>query len=191
MSGRSAAANCDFFWAKRETLRTATAPSLPRQTSATIPSNPARATQSERTRRETIWKYSLAESLYDRKGWLLTLAYVVNDVSSGTLGMFMPLIVRGLGLSPGMVGVVSGIPYGFVLVSMNYCSWHSDKTGQRTWHLAGSWFVVAAGDFSYMHGGSVRTQTRSRYRQWMTHKLAHWWDQFGTSGWVGCGRCIA
>jgi sulfhydrogenase subunit beta (sulfur reductase) len=45
-------------------------------------------------------------------------------------------------------------------------------------------------DFSYIHGGSVRTDTKSRYRQWMTHKLAHWVDQFGTSGCVGCGRCI-
>jgi ferredoxin len=45
-------------------------------------------------------------------------------------------------------------------------------------------------DFSYIHGGSVRSSARSRYRQWMTHKLAHWVDQFGTSGCVGCGRCI-
>ncbi len=45
-------------------------------------------------------------------------------------------------------------------------------------------------DFSHIHGGSVRKTTASRYRQWMTHKLAHWFDQFGTSGCVGCGRCI-
>jgi ferredoxin len=45
-------------------------------------------------------------------------------------------------------------------------------------------------DFSYLHGGSVRQTPRSRYRQWMTHKLATWIDQFGTSGCVGCGRCI-
>ena len=45
-------------------------------------------------------------------------------------------------------------------------------------------------DFSYIHGGSVRASSRSRYRQWMTHKLATWFDQFGTSGCVGCGRCI-
>ena len=44
--------------------------------------------------------------------------------------------------------------------------------------------------FSYINGGSVRISARSRYRQWMTHKLAHWIDQFGTSGCVGCGRCI-
>ena len=45
-------------------------------------------------------------------------------------------------------------------------------------------------DFSYMNGGAVRNQIRSRYRQWLTHKLATWYDQFGTSGCVGCGRCI-
>jgi sulfhydrogenase subunit beta (sulfur reductase) len=45
-------------------------------------------------------------------------------------------------------------------------------------------------DFSYIHGGSIRASNRSRYRQWMTHKLATWVDQFGTSGCVGCGRCI-
>lgn len=46
-------------------------------------------------------------------------------------------------------------------------------------------------DFSHVAGGSVRDTTRSRYRQWLTHKLATWIDQFGTSGCVGCGRCIA
>jgi ferredoxin len=45
-------------------------------------------------------------------------------------------------------------------------------------------------DYSHIHGGAVRGSARSRYRQWMTHKLATWWDQFDTSGCVGCGRCI-
>jgi len=45
-------------------------------------------------------------------------------------------------------------------------------------------------DFSYIHGGYIRSTVKSRYRQWMTHKLASWIDQFGTSGCVGCGRCI-
>jgi ferredoxin len=46
-------------------------------------------------------------------------------------------------------------------------------------------------DFSYLHGGPVRVSTASRYRQWLTHKLGTWHDQFGESGCVGCGRCIA
>ncbi|WP_226703098.1 4Fe-4S dicluster domain-containing protein [Microbulbifer elongatus] len=53
------------------------------------------------------------------------------------------------------------------------------------------WDSCFTGEFSYISGGAVRADTRSRYRQWMTHKLATWHDQFGTSGCVGCGRCIA
>jgi sulfhydrogenase subunit beta (sulfur reductase) len=45
-------------------------------------------------------------------------------------------------------------------------------------------------EFSYVHGGSVRTSAGARYRQWITHKLATWHDQFAVSGCVGCGRCI-
>jgi ferredoxin len=45
-------------------------------------------------------------------------------------------------------------------------------------------------DFSYIHGGVIRNNIRSRYRQWLMHKLAAWHDQFDTSGCVGCGRCI-
>ncbi|MFE8071849.1 4Fe-4S dicluster domain-containing protein [Marinobacteraceae bacterium S3BR75-40.1] len=52
------------------------------------------------------------------------------------------------------------------------------------------WDSCFTADFSYIHGGSVRHSTRARYRQWMTHKLATWVEQFGTSGCVGCGRCI-
>lgn len=65
---------------------------------------------------------------------------------------------------------------------------HTDLTGaaERT-RMWDSCFTL---DFSYIHGGSVRKETRSRYRQWMTHKLANWIDQFGSSGCVGCGRCI-
>jgi sulfhydrogenase subunit beta (sulfur reductase) len=52
------------------------------------------------------------------------------------------------------------------------------------------WDTCFSVDYSYIHGGSVRPSGRSRYRQWMTHKLGTWHDQFGTSGCVGCGRCI-
>jgi ferredoxin len=65
----------------------------------------------------------------------------------------------------------------------------TDLTGEHAerWRRWDSCFTM---DFSYIHGGSVRATPRSRYRQWMTHKLATWIDQFGTSGCIGCGRCI-
>ena len=59
-------------------------------------------------------------------------------------------------------------------------------TAQRTRR----WDSCFTMDFSLMHPGSIRSSATSRYRQWMTHKLAAWYDQFGTSGCVGCGRCI-
>ena len=52
------------------------------------------------------------------------------------------------------------------------------------------WDSCYSVDYSYIHGGSVRPSSRARYRQWLTHKFGTWIDQFGTSGCVGCGRCI-
>lgn len=65
----------------------------------------------------------------------------------------------------------------------------SDLAGQEASRTR-RWDSCFTMDFSYLHGGSVRSSGASRYRQWMTHKLATWFDQFGTSGCVGCGRCI-
>jgi sulfhydrogenase subunit beta (sulfur reductase) len=45
-------------------------------------------------------------------------------------------------------------------------------------------------EHAHIHGINFRSHTRDRYRQWLTHKLASWIDQFGSSGCTGCGRCI-
>ena len=52
------------------------------------------------------------------------------------------------------------------------------------------WASCFTTEHSHMSSGSVRNSTAARYRQWLTHKLATWIDQFDTSGCVGCGRCI-
>jgi len=66
----------------------------------------------------------------------------------------------------------------------------TDLTGDHIerWQRWDSCFDL---DFSYLHEGPVRSSGRARYRQWLTHKLSTWYDQFGSSGCVGCGRCIA
>jgi Fe-S-cluster-containing hydrogenase component 2 len=73
-----------------------------------------------------------------------------------------------------------------------FCSTTEDATDlsgdhAERWRRWDSCFTL---DFSHLHGGRVRTSTKARYRQWLTHKLAGWHDQFGQSGCVGCGRCI-
>ncbi|MBU6298256.1 MAG: 4Fe-4S dicluster domain-containing protein [Alphaproteobacteria bacterium] len=65
----------------------------------------------------------------------------------------------------------------------------SDLEGLET-SRSRRWDSCFTMDHSYVHGGSVRGSAKARYRQWLTHKLATWVDQFGTSGCVGCGRCI-
>ncbi|MEO7230016.1 MAG: 4Fe-4S dicluster domain-containing protein [Candidatus Limnocylindrales bacterium] len=54
-----------------------------------------------------------------------------------------------------------------------------------------SWDSCFTEGFAQVAGGNFRSRPRDRYRQWLTHKFSTWWDQFGTSGCVGCGRCIA
>jgi len=65
----------------------------------------------------------------------------------------------------------------------------SDLEGStaESWREWSSCFTL---EHSYLHGGSVRSHPSSRYRQWLTHKVGTWWEQFGTSGCVGCGRCV-
>lgn len=52
------------------------------------------------------------------------------------------------------------------------------------------WDSCFTQSFTYIHGGSIRLSPKSRYRQWLSHKLARWQDQFGVPGCSGCGRCI-
>jgi len=74
-----------------------------------------------------------------------------------------------------------------------FCTTTEDVTDLTGAHVERSqrWSSCFELDFSYIHGGSVRASGASRYRQWITHKLSTWHDQFGSSGCVGCGRCIA
>jgi sulfhydrogenase subunit beta (sulfur reductase) len=60
----------------------------------------------------------------------------------------------------------------------------TEATSDRVWD---SCFTL---DFARVAGGNFRPRVQDRYRQWLTHKFAGWWEQFGSSGCVGCGRCI-
>ncbi len=74
-----------------------------------------------------------------------------------------------------------------------FCHAESDEPaldGQSSQHLR-TWDSCFGESHGHLHGFNVRPDIRSRYRQWLTHKLAGWHDQFGRSGCVGCGRCIA
>jgi ferredoxin len=65
----------------------------------------------------------------------------------------------------------------------------AELSGETT-HRVRQWDSCFSYEHAHIHGKNFRPQVRDRYRQWLTHKLASWIDQFGTSGCVGCGRCI-
>ena len=58
-------------------------------------------------------------------------------------------------------------------------------TTERAWD---SCFTLGFGRIA--GDANFRPRVADRYRQWLTHKFSTWWDQFGTTGCVGCGRCI-
>ena len=73
-----------------------------------------------------------------------------------------------------------------------FCTTTIDHTDLTASHASRErvWDSCFAVDYSYIFGGAIRRSTKARYRQWMMHKLTHWYDQFGRAGCVGCGRCI-
>ena len=73
-----------------------------------------------------------------------------------------------------------------------FCSTVEDATDLTGMHAERSrrWDSCFTLDFTKVAGGNIRPSIRARYRQWLTHKLSNWMDQFGTLGCVGCGRCI-
>lgn len=74
-----------------------------------------------------------------------------------------------------------------------FCTSTSDVTDLAGEHAERwtEWASCFELDFTFIHEGPVRQSAPSRYRHWLTHKLSSWHDQFGSSGCVGCGRCIA
>jgi sulfhydrogenase subunit beta (sulfur reductase) len=64
-----------------------------------------------------------------------------------------------------------------------------DLTQTRSEHTR-LWDSCFTQEHGYIHGKNIRPTIKDRYRMWLTHKLASWIDQFGSSGCVGCGRCI-
>lgn len=73
-----------------------------------------------------------------------------------------------------------------------FCSRDEDVSDldQKTATRTKVWDTCFSQEYSYIHDTFVRASAKARYRQWLTHKLGSWHDQFDTSGCVGCGRCI-
>jgi ferredoxin len=74
-----------------------------------------------------------------------------------------------------------------------FCHSEHDKSslGSKTISHIRQWDSCFNQNHSYIHGIVIRPESKTRYRQWMTHKFSSWVDQYGRSGCTGCGRCIS
>lgn len=100
---------------------------------------------SEKVQREAVHKFSFWQAMTNPKVWALTVTYFLLMGSNYGLAFFMPMIVRDVGVSASWLGIVSAIPYLFALPGQLFWGWHSDITGDRTWHVVGSCIVCACG----------------------------------------------
>lgn len=94
--------------------------------------------------RDARRKYTLKEALTDYR--ILALSVVCFGIGTGLygLGFWLPQIVQQLNLSNTQTGLVSAIPYLIGAVGMYFWGRHSDRTGERVWHVAGLCFLCGA-----------------------------------------------
>lgn len=98
----------------------------------------------ERSRRERVHSFSVRDALTDPTIWLLTLGgFGINGAAYG-LVLFLPQIIKALGVSMALTPVVNAVPFAFTSVVMIFWARHSDKTGERNWHAAIPALVCAA-----------------------------------------------
>jgi len=90
--------------------------------------------------------FRLKDAFLSGRIWLLCLIYFLLTVGIYGYEMWMPSIIKAFYVqSYSVVGLINGIPYLVSVIAMLIIGYHSDKTGERRWHVAISAFAAAAG----------------------------------------------
>lgn len=95
--------------------------------------------------KESIHRYSLAETMKTPRVWLLTLVYFGQNMTGYGLVIFLPQIVARFGVGVGLNGVVSALPFVAAAFAMVWWGRDSDRTGERPLHAAGACLLNFAG----------------------------------------------
>ena len=92
--------------------------------------------------------HSLMDAFRDGRVWALAVVYFCGVVGFYAVNFWMPTIISELGIDKKdflKVGLLSMIPWGVAAVAMVVVGSHSDRTGERRWHAAGSLLVAVVG----------------------------------------------
>ena len=88
----------------------------------------------------------LSEAFISGRIWLLCFIYFLLTVGIYGYEMWLPSIIKEFsGLSYSVVGIINAVPYLIAIIFMLITGYHSDKTGERRWHVAVAAFAAAAG----------------------------------------------
>ncbi|MGB8166098.1 MAG: MFS transporter [Chthoniobacteraceae bacterium] len=81
--------------------------------------------------------HHLADVFKSGRVWLLCLLYFLMNVGSYGYEMWLPSIIKSFsGKSDAIVGWINAVPYLVAGCVMLAASHHSDRTGERRWHVA-------------------------------------------------------
>ena len=92
--------------------------------------------------------HNLMSAFTDIRVWALAAIYFSGVICFYALNFWMPTIIQELGVDKKdflKVGLISIVPWGLAAIFMVYWGAHSDKTGERRWHVAGSLIMTMAG----------------------------------------------
>jgi len=78
---------------------------------------------------------SALSALKDLRVLALALIYFGTSAGLYTLGLWAPLMIREFGFSPFETGLLAGVPSVVAVAAMVLWARHSDRTGERTWHV--------------------------------------------------------
>ena len=90
-------------------------------------------------------RLTLVQTLTDRRVITLSLIYMTIVTATYGITFFLPLIVKGMGQSEVMTGVITAIPYVIGTVGMILWSFSSDRRRERRWHFIVACIVAAVG----------------------------------------------
>lgn len=99
----------------------------------------------ERASKQISAKHSILSGMADLRVLALALVYFGTSAGLYTLGIWAPQIIRSFGLSPMTVGFLNAVPPTVAVVAMILWARHSDRTGERTWHVVIACLVAALG----------------------------------------------
>ena len=89
--------------------------------------------------------HSFIRGLADPRVLALALIYFGTSAGLYTLGIWAPQIIKQMGVSSMTVGLLNAIPPTVSVIAMVLWSRHSDRTGERTWHVIIACLAAATG----------------------------------------------